>query len=192
MFGLLSGNYINAQQISGTTLTKTTSSKTSIYPIFTLSPIGGAIFPLSELGNSYKAGFNAGLDAGMRLNKEVSIYGKMGYYNLSANTPGAPNSSYIEISAGPRYYFSSPKLKSNFFLESGVGAYIFSQDAYVTQGVNVEKQSNTNIGLNVGPGVTLQLSKAVDIILKTKYHMIFNSGGSRSFVTALGGLEFKF
>jgi hypothetical protein len=58
--------------------------------------------------------------------------------------------------------------------------------------VDVAKVSSTNIGLNVGPGVTLQLSNSIDIILKTKYHMIFNSGGSRSFVAALGGLEFKF
>jgi hypothetical protein len=47
-------------------------------------------------------------------------------------------------------------------------------------------------GVNVGPGATLQLSKSMDIIMKTKYHMIFSDGGSRSFVVAMGGLEFKF
>ena len=188
MLGLLITNYSNAQG-SGTSATNTA---TSPYPIFTLSPLAGAIFPLSELGNNFKAGFSAGLDAGLRLNKELALYTKVGYYSLTTNTQGAPNSRYIEISAGPRYYFSSRNLKSTFFLETGVGAYIFSQDAYDINGVSIEKKSNTNVGLNVGPGATLQLSKSMDVILKSKYHMVFNSEGTRSFIAALGGLEFKF
>jgi hypothetical protein len=132
MFGLLVSNYSIAQG-SGTTSTKVIKTSTKIvYPIFTLSPMGGGSFPVSELGNSFKAGYNVGLDGGLRLNKEVSIYAKVGYYSLSTNTTGAPNSSYIELSAGPRYYFTSPKLKSTFFMETGVGAYIFSQEAYQT------------------------------------------------------------
>jgi hypothetical protein len=38
----------------------------------------------------------------------------------------------------------------------------------------------------------MQASKSVDLILKTKYQMIFNDSGTRSFVTGLGGIEFKF
>ncbi len=189
VIGLSNSNIINAQS-SGTTVTKT--SKTSLYPVFTLSPVAGAIFPMSELGNTYAAGFNGGLDLGVRMNRELSLYTKLGYYSLTNNTTTAPSSSYIEISAGPRYNFTDPKLKSIFFLEAGVGAYIFSQDAYTEGTQTFEKISNTNVGLNVGPGVALQLSKVMDIILKSKYHMIFNDGGTRSFLTALGGLEFKF
>ena len=53
-------------------------------------------------------------------------------------------------------------------------------------------QTHTNVGLNIGPGFTMQASKSVDFILKTKYQMIFNDAGTRSFVTGLGGIEFKF
>jgi hypothetical protein len=163
-----------------------------MYPIFTLSPVAGVIFPTSQLGNEFEAGFNGGLDAGVRLNRELGIYAKTGYYSLTDATVGAPNSSYFELSAGPRYYFTSKNLKSAFFLETGVGAYIFSQDAYESEGVSYDRESNTNVGLNVGPGVTLQLSKSIDVILKSKYHIVFNDYGTRSFLTALGGLEFKF
>lgn len=78
-------------------------------------------------------------------------------------------------------------------MEAGVGAYIFNRDAHTFNTLPVAKESHTSLGVSVGPGVTLQLSDAMDIILKTKYHAIFTSeGGTRSFISALGGLEFKF
>lgn len=190
--GLLFADSSSAQG-QGSNLVKVNSKVSkSPYPVFTLSPVAGAIFPMSELGNNYQAGFNGGIDAGLRINKELSLYSKVGYYSLTSTTQGAPNSSYFELSAGPRYYFNSKNLKSNFFIETGVGAYIYSRDAFESGGTNYDRISNTNVGLNVGPGVTLQLSKSVDVILKSKYHMIFNDQGTRSFVAALGGLEFKF
>ena len=78
-------------------------------------------------------------------------------------------------------------------MEAGVGVYIFNRDAHTLNTLPIEKESHTSLGVSVGPGVTLQLSDAMDIILKTKYHAVFTeSGGTRSFVSALGGLEFKF
>lgn len=188
---LISGySFAQVSGVPSKDIKKTTAK--SMYPVFTISPVAGIIFPMSELGNNYQAGFNGGLDAGVRLNKELGLYAKTGYYSLTDVVEGAPNSSYIEVSAGPRYYFSSKNLKSTFFLEAGVGAYIFSQDAYETETGSIDRKSNTNAGVNVGPGVTLQLSKSIDVILKSKYHLIFNDAGTRSFLTALGGLEFKF
>lgn len=96
------------------------------------------------------------------------------------------------MSAGPRYFFSSKNLKSTFFLETGVGSGYFSAGYDTKQKPEVLTEINTNVGVNVGPGVTLQLSKSIDVILKSKYHLIFNDAGTRSFLTALGGLEFKF
>ncbi len=190
--GLFMSGYSNAQVPNATTKSNKSITAKSMYPIFTLSPVAGVNFPMSQLGNEFEAGFNGGLDAGARLNKELGIYAKAGYYSLTDAAATAPNSSYFELSAGPRYFFTSKNLKSSFFIETGVGAYIFSQDAYESGGVSFDRKSNTNVGLNVGPGVTLQLSKSIDVILKSKYHMIFNDAGTRSFLTALGGLEFKF
>ena len=57
-----------------------------------------------------------------------------------------------------------------------MGAYVFSQDAYGEGAEYGDRQSSTNVGLNLGPGFTMQASKSVDFILKTKYQMIFNDG----------------
>ena len=188
MSGLFITGFSNAQ-VSGSSISDKMIKVYPVkYPIFTLSPMAGGIFPVSELGNTYQAGFSAALDAAIRLNKELGIYSNVGYYSITNNNDLAPNSSYIEISAGPRYYFTKSSLKSSFFIETGVGAYIFSQDAYE----NNVGQTHTNIGLSLGPGFTMQASNSVDLILKTKYQMIFNDSGTRSFVTGLGGIEFKF
>jgi opacity protein-like surface antigen len=185
ILGLLITNY-SYSQTSNTKIIK------KPYPVYTISPLAGAIFPLSELSNNYRAGFTAGLDLGVRLNHEVALYTTIGYHSLTGQNSDIPKSNYLEVSAGPRYYFTSPKLQSKFFIETGVGAYSNSQDAYTMNGVTTGKVSQTNVGINVGPGATLQLSNSMDVILKTKYHMIFNGGGTRSFVNAMGGLEFKF
>lgn len=190
LLSLLLVNYGSAQ-VSNDPKLQTISTKSS-YPKFTLSPVAGVIFPIGELGNKYAAGFTGGLDLGIRVNKEVGIYVKTGYYSLTDNTEGAPNASYFEASAGPRYYFVKKNLKSSFFLEAGVGAYIFSQDAYTSGTETFDRVSNTNAGVNAGPGFTLMLGKSVDLIMKAKYHLIFNDGGTRSFIAALGGVEFKF
>lgn len=192
MLALIISNNSNAQGQGSNIIQKKSNVAKSLYPVFTLSPVAGAIFPVSELGNNFQAGFTGGIDAGVRFNKELALYTKLGYYSLTNGTQSAPNSSYFEVSAGPRYYFSSRNLKSNFFIESGVGAYVYSRDAYESGGTTFDRVSNTNVGLNVGPGVTLQLSKSVDVILKTKYHIIFVSEGTNSFISTLGGLEFKF
>ncbi len=180
-------------QVSYTPLTKDMVKVTPAkFPIFTLSPMAGGIFPVSEFSNTYQAGFSGVIDGAIRLNRELGIFSNIGYYSLSTSVPNAPHSAYFEISAGPRYYFTKSNLKSTFFIESGVGAYVFSQDAYGEGATYVDRQSSTNFGFNVGPGFTMQASKSVDLILKTKYQMVFLEGGTRSFVTGLGGIEFKF
>lgn len=192
MSGLLITGISNAQN-SASLISKDRAKVTPAkFPIFTLSPMAGGIFPVSEFGNTYQAGFSGAIDGAVRINRELGIFSNIGYYSLSTSVPNAPHSEYFEISAGPRYYFTKSNLKSTFFIESGVGAYVFSQDAYGEGAAYVDRQSSTNFGFNVGPGFTMQASKSVDLILKTKYQMVFLDGGTRSFVTGLGGIEFKF
>ncbi|RPI15013.1 MAG: hypothetical protein EHM58_15160 [Ignavibacteriae bacterium] len=172
----------------------TTTSKRKMFPHFSISPSGGAIFPIQNLKESFKPGGQFGLDLGYRVNKEVGFYAKFGYYFMSSKITGAPVGAYIEGSAGPRYFFTHPKLKSEVFLEGGVGAYNFRQDAYVdnlTQ-TQVDQISSTKAGVNAGVGGSLALSNAVDILVKSKYHVIFTPNGSSSFLTVTGGLEFRF
>lgn len=179
-------NILNAQ---------TTTRIKKIYPIVTISPFGGAILPIGILADNFKPGGNVGLDVGYRINKEVGLYAKFGYYFMNSKITGAPVGNYLEFTGGPRYFFTKPNLKSSLFVETGVGGYNFNQKSFVnpadTIGAVVNQINDLRPGVNAGIGANLAISNAIDILLKTKYNLIFTPNGSNSFITAVAGLEFK-
>ncbi len=188
----------SAQQTpnASNTTTKTKTIK-KMFPHVSIAPYGGAIFPLTRnMRDAFKPGGEVGLDIGYRVNKEVALYGKFSYMFMSSKTTGAPVGSYLEFSAGPRYYFTHPKLKSAIFFEAGVGAYNFRQNSYAnpqdTSGAVIPQISNTKAGINGGIGASIQLTEALDIMAKAKYHNVFTPNGSQGFMTVGGGLEFRF
>ncbi len=182
-------------QITNKPVSKTTVKKQT-FPEFTIAPSAGAIFPLTrDFRNDFKPGGLAGLDLGVKLNKEVALYGKFSYMFMSSKKSGAPIGQYMEFSAGPRYYFTHPKLKSQVYFEGGAGAYYFKQNSYINPEDNTETValvSNTNAGINGGIGASMFLGETVNILAKAKYHNIFTKTGSVGFMTVNAGLEFKF
>jgi|GEM_PF-755891 hypothetical protein len=168
-----------------------------VYPIISLSPIIGATFPIGTLGNSYKTSFVGGLDINLAVNRETSFFLNGSYFDLPAKTEAAPLSgaSVIAITVGPRYTFSGPQLKAALFLEAGLGVYMFHTQDYTQTigGVTYDYPSatSTNFGLNIGPGVTIPVGGTVNIILKVKLHEILASGGSQSYIAAVGGVDFR-
>jgi hypothetical protein len=185
---------ISYSQVNKPTSTTSTTVKKETFPIFSIAPTGGAIFPLSrDFRNDFKPGGLAGLDVGLKINKEVALYGKFSYMFMSSKKTGAPIGQYMEFSAGPRYYFTHPKLKSQVYFEGGAGAYLFRQNSYINpedETQTVDQVSNTNAGINGGIGASLFLSKAVSILAKAKYHNVFTRTGSVGFMTVNAGLEF--
>lgn len=188
MIALLSANVSEAQ------------TKKVTYPIISIAPEVGVQFPAGGLNDIYKASWNAGLEFNLKVNRETAFFLKAGYYNMPARTDAdvfGPDGSYIEITAGPRYIFTSPKIKARFFLEAGLGAYIHGQKEYTyTSGTpsvttTVPSTSKTDFGVNVGPGVFVPLGGNVDLIVKTKLHYIFQSGAARTFVTGMMGVDFN-
>jgi hypothetical protein len=168
-----------------------------MFPHVSIAPVAGAIFPLTRaMRDEFKPGGLAGLDLGYRLNKEVAFYGKFSYIFMSSKITGAPIGNYLEFSAGPRYYFTHPKLNSSIFFEAGVGAYNFRQNSYVnpadTNNAVIPQIASTKAGINGGLGASLSLSPAVDILAQAKYHNIFTPTGSQGFMTINGGFEFRF
>ena len=161
------------------------------YPFVTLGFNGGVLFPISRLSDTYDPGPRIGVDIGYRLNKEVAISGTLNYSWIISKNTSAPDGNYMEISAGPRYYLSHPKLRSAIFAEGGVGAYRFMQAAYFDDLLNkdVQKLDNTKAGLYGGLGATLSVIKNVDFIVKGKYHVIFTKSETTSFMTVTGGLN---
>lgn len=184
--------------LTGLTYSQVSTVKTKIkkqnFPQFSIAPSGGAIFPLTrDFRADFKPGGVVGMDIGLKLNKEVGIYGKFNYMFMSSKKTGAPIGQYMEFSAGPRYFFTHPKLKSQVYFEGGAGAYYFNQNSYVDpidNTLTVSQVSQTNAGINGGVGASLFLSDAVSILAKAKYHNVFTRTGSVGFMTVNAGLEF--
>jgi hypothetical protein len=193
---VLSSPGILSQQTTSKTVKKEKSVKDK-FPHVSIAPFGGAIFPLTKaMRDEFKPGGLAGMDVCYRLNREVGLYGKFSYMFMSSKITGAPIGSYLEFTAGPRYYFTHPKLKSNLFFEGGVGAYNFRQNSYSSQsdpaGNIIPQISSTRAGINGGFGASINLFQALDILAKANYHNIFTPNGSQGFMTVNGGLEFRF
>ena len=177
-----------------------TTKKNPVYPAFSITPLFGVQFPLGDLNNIYSPSFNAGLDLNLRVNRETSFYLGAGYYNLpEKNDPKTgPDASYIIIQAGPRYLFGGPQLKAMFFIEGGIGAYIFTTKDFTTTvagtSVTIAGASTTNFGVNGGIGVLIPLGTSMDFVVKTKMHYIFSSGdsGAATLLAANMGLNFMF
>ncbi len=200
---LLIGIFISIIGLTGTisaqnnTNTSTPKLIRKTFPHYSIGLTGGAIFPLPKLLNqTFKPGGSFAVDFGIRINKEVGIYARAGYDFMASKITTAPVGSYIEFGAGPRYYFLNPKLKSQLFVEGSVGGYYFKQNAYTnpgdTSGAAVTQISNVKAGLSGGIGSTLYLSDAADILVKTRYNVVFTPNGTTSFITVGAGLEFRF
>ncbi len=188
MFALLTTSITEAQTVK--------RSMVAVYPAISIAIGGGAQFPVGDLGNFYKSSFNAGLDINLKVNKETSFFLNASYFDLPRKLDGipGPDASIFSITAGPRYVFSGANVKAKFFLEAGLGAYILSLKDYTTlttPAVLIPGTSKANFGANVGPGVILPLSDSMDLLMKTKLHYIFTTGGSSTFISAQIGLDFK-
>lgn len=189
-------NNLAFSQNSSTTANTTRTVKKTSYPYFSINPNGGVIFPLFQLGETFKPNATIGLDLGYRVNKEVGFFLDLGYYFISSAQQSAPVGKYFEFTAGPRYYFTHPSLKSSLFFEGGFGGYSFNQASFVNpnspSGQVIPQISETKPGVNAGIGATLGVSESIDVSLKTKYHMVFSPNGSSSFITTMGGINIKF
>jgi hypothetical protein len=163
---------------------------------WSVSPFGGFNLPTGAFSDNYKPSGVAGIDVDFRVNKETAIFTSFAYNFLRTQDPAGPKSSYFSYVIGPRYHFTHPQLKSSFFLEGGVGGYTFNSDAYtinepVTGERTIAKVSDTRAGVNAGIGADLNLSSQFDIFLRSKYHLIFRTGGTSSFIGTDAGFRFK-
>ncbi len=188
---------VHSQQTSNPSTVKKEKSVKKMFPHFSIAPVGGAIFPLTRtLREEFKPGGLVGLDIGYRINKEVGLVGQVAYIFMGSKTTGAPIGQYLQFSAGPRYFFTHPKLKSAVFLEAGAGAYNFTQKSYVnpsdTTGTAIPQIQNTKAGIYGGIGASVSLSNSLDILAKGDYHNVFTQNGSQGFLTVKAGLEFRF
>lgn len=169
-----------------------TPVKKSTYPQWSISPVGGLMFPVGNLSSNFKPGGNAGLDLSFKANKEVGFFAKFGYNFFRSQTAGVPDGKYYEYTVGPRYYFKAKNLKSSIFIEAGIGAYTFNQQSYVLNETAYPEVSYTKFGYNAGIGAILNLGRDVDLLFKTKYNTVMTSDGSSSYIVPVLGIDIRF
>ena len=86
------------------------------YPQWPIEPMGGIILSIGVLSDNLKPGGDVGLDIGYRINREVGMYAKLGYYFMNSKITGAPVGLSLEFTLGPRYFFTKANLKSSLFV----------------------------------------------------------------------------
>jgi hypothetical protein len=159
---------------------------------FQIGALGGMLFPVQELRESYKPSGNIGLNLGYVLNREVGFYANFNVNILTSSIPGGESSTFVEFITGPKYYFKSNKLKSKFFLDAGVGGFLFAKK---TQTINpptdnpFESSISVNFGASGGAGAEIYLATKVNLLLSSRYVSIFRQGGTSSYINVSGGLQ---
>ena len=201
MFAFFNSNILNAQTTTMSFNSKITDLQPQakiVYPLFSISPLFGIQFPVANLNNTYKSSFVGGLDINMKVNRETSFFLNASYYDMPIKTDlQGPGAAVISITVGPRYTFTSNAVRAAFFLEAGLGVYMFHTQDYTYpnyingQQVTIASATTTNFGVNVGPGVIIPLGGAADLLLKVKLHDILASGGSSTFVAGVVGVDFR-
>lgn len=173
----------------------------------------GFLNPVSPYfaNHNYTSG-NMGFDLSYRLNTEVAVYSEIKYNFLSSKDSSAPSSGYIETTIGARYYIRPSFRRSSIYFEAGFGPYIYVKGSSnknvtvqlsdpfgsrmnnltITQVQNIESQTNFRFGANIGVGAELVLTNSLFFTVKSKMNSVFESNGSITYITALGGFTIRF
>ena len=157
----------------------------------TFSAGGGATWPLSTLGNSYKTGYNvlASLGIGMpdwplnlrvdgmfnQMHSGPNVSGSLQMWTLNANvewnvTTGQAITPYLVGGAG--YYNDSYDVTLNGSTLSGSG--------------NIHENA---FGLNAGLGIRFGLA-SLSLFVESRYHYAFQSAFNPQFIPVTAGITF--
>lgn len=154
---------------------------------------GGFMVPVGTyMSDHYFNSGIAGIDLAYKVNTEVAIFGEVRYIILSLKDSLGPSSGYLEASFGPRFYFRPKCFRSSFFIEAGVGPFLFFQGSGITPTREYKSESELRMGANAGIGGELVLTNSLFFTLKSKVHTIFYPFGSTTFLSGIGGFTIRF
>ncbi len=109
----------------------------------------------SDFAQKSTAGFNYGLDLEARIHKLIT------FIEAAYNPENQSSDGILELSAGPRWSLGGKDFYSS--VEAGLGLYKFRSNS---------EWGTSYMGLNVGAGANIMLSKNTDLFLKAKYHFV--------------------
>ncbi len=163
------------------------------YNFIQLTLGAGFIQPVSYMYDLYNPSGNIGLELAYRVNPEVAVFMESRLNFMRDQDTTAPAAKYLEITAGPRFYFVSKNVRSTFFFETAAGPYIKFVDAYIAKtGESVPSLTDTKIGANIGVGGELAFTDNIYFTIKAKYHTIFGVGGTITYFSGCGNMTFRF
>ena len=155
---------------------------------------GGGISPIGDSFNK-KHGFSGsiGSDFVYHIKPYWAIYGNITYNFFSNEEPdyyyyysySSPDNSAscLEISIGTRSYLSQKRTK--VFIDAGCGIYNYNIE-------NFSSESYSSLGINLGFGTDIMLSKKISFIPKIKYHVIFSGNrGIESYAGIYAGVNYN-
>jgi len=152
----------------------------------------GFINPVSpSFVNYYYTCPNLGCDLAYRINTEVALYGEMKYDFLSTKDTSAPSSGYFEMTAGARYYIRPVTGRSSFYLETGLGPYIFIGGTSPVPNQLYDSQTKFRLGANAGIGGEFVITNSLFLTLRSKMNLVFDSKGGTTYLSCIGGISFR-
>jgi hypothetical protein len=155
-------------------------------PFWSLSITGGLIMPLGDFGNNFNNSFDAGVEISYHPIRHYAFFFNLHYDFLKPKDVNySGNAGYLEVGAGARSYLG--KVHEIFFIEAGIGDYIY----YYTSAVS---KNTTNIkgsfGIKAGIGGNMPVTERILLLVKTDLHFIFTSGDKTYFPGVYGGVRF--
>ena len=156
---------------------------------FQITPIGGFIVPMFVLADNYYTSGNAGIDFSYRVNRETALFFESHYNFLSPIDSVGPNSSYLIMCLGSRFYWRARGVRSSFYFEAATGPYIHFFSSYSNSVGNFPSVTEFNWGGNAGFGGEIVLTNSLFFTLKGKYNDIFSSKGTMSFICGQSGIS---
>jgi len=163
--------YIGKKMVGGVNVILTRERKKGIFSIH-----GGLSFPLSNLSNNYKMGFNIQGDLEYIISNNLSTRALVGYSRFPAKIAGMDDFKIINTNLLVRYYWIFKAFKP--FLEAGPGYYRLNN-------------SVNKMGSSIGAGIRFDLNPKIALELGGNYHRI-NTNPDTQYINLGGGLILKF
>lgn len=147
---------------------------------------GGPTFPTGDLGDLVDPGFHVQGVAGLSLPLiPIGVRANVDFHQMSAEMGGNSRQLFGNVN-GVVEVPLVPLLLTGYFT-GGLGMYNSRFSGALARELDLGNE--TNVGVNFGAGVELGLV-LIDLFLETRYHHVFGSDLSPSFVPVTFGILF--
>jgi len=153
--------------------------------------LGGELslnLPTGDFGDAYGTGFGITGVFTYRLNPNLAFTGSLGYISFGEKLSGLSFST-VPINAGIQYRITPT---GNFQPYIGAETLLFMSTASVESGFfGKVSSSSTDFSFTPLVGAAFPINNNLEIRANLKYHILFTSGSSTTFIGIGGGLHFK-